>query len=146
MADLTLRLPAESTSLAQIRNGLARWLADEGMSEAIAFDVVAAASEAAANAIEHAEEPQAPVVELDATRHGTLLTVRVRDYGRWREPRLNSDRNRGLLLISGLMTHVDVDRSLEGTVVTMRLDLAATAGAAGPLLDAEALDPRLGSR
>ena len=87
--------------------------------------MVAAASEAASNAIEHAEEPTAPVIELEADRTDDAIVVRVRDHGRWREPRLDSGRNRGLLLIDGLVTALDVDRTPAGTVVTMRLDLSA---------------------
>ena len=122
---LQLRLPARSSSLSELRVALAKWLAAAGVKGERAFDVIAAASEAASNAIEHAEEPTAPVIELEADRTEDAIVLRVRDHGRWREPRLDSGRNRGLLLINGLVTDLDVDRTPAGTVVTMRLDLGA---------------------
>ena len=123
MASFSVSLPAEPASLLRLRNELQRWLEQTGVPTDLAFGVVAAASEAASNAVEHAEGPREPVVELEAEYHQDLLTVRVRDHGRWREPRFDSGRNRGLLLISGLMSEVDIDRSGKGTVVTMRLAL-----------------------
>jgi anti-sigma regulatory factor (Ser/Thr protein kinase) len=126
----SLRLPAEPASLAPLRARLTEWLQESGVDGGVTFDVVSAASEAASNAIEHAREPREPLIEVAAERHGDLLTIRVRDFGNWRAPRFDSDRNRGLLLISGLMSHVDVDRSQDGTTVTMRLDLAASRSSA----------------
>ena len=120
---LELRLPARSTSLAELRAALMAWLAGIGVRSGVAFDVVAAASEAASNAIEHAETPTDPVVEVNAERLDDTLVIRVRDFGRWRAPSFDSDRNRGLMLIQSLMTHVAVDRMPSGTVVTMRRDL-----------------------
>jgi anti-sigma regulatory factor (Ser/Thr protein kinase) len=120
---LELRLPARSTSLAELRAALTAWLARSGVRSGVAFDVVAAASEAASNAIEHAEAPSVPVVEVKAERLDDTLVIRVRDFGRWRTPRFDTDRNRGLMLIQSLMSQVAVDRTPGGTVVTMRLDL-----------------------
>ena len=124
---LELPLPASSTSLAELRAALTTWLARIGVGSGVAFDVVAAASEAASNAIEHAEAPSRPVVEVQAERLDDALVIRVRDFGRWRKPRFDTDRNRGLMLIQSLMTHVAVDRTPAGTVVTMRRDLDRTA-------------------
>jgi anti-sigma regulatory factor (Ser/Thr protein kinase) len=120
---LELRLPARSTSLAELRVALTAWLTSTGVGSGVAFDVVAAASEAASNAIEHAEAPSPLVVEVQAERLDDALVIRVRDFGRWRTPRFDTDRNRGLMLIQSLMTHVAVDRTPAGTVVTMRRDL-----------------------
>lgn len=121
---LELRLPACSSSLAELRAELTAWLARSGVGPSVAFDVVAAASEAASNAIEHADAPPEAVVEVDAERLNESLVIRVRDFGRWRTPRFDTDRNRGLMLIQSLMTDVAVDRTPSGTVVTMRRDLA----------------------
>ena len=120
---LDLRLPARSTSVGELRAALTGWLAGIGVRAGIAFDVVAAASEATSNAIEHAEAPSPPVVEVQAERLDDTLVIRVRDFGRWRAPRFDTDRNRGLMLIQSLMTDVEVDRTAAGTVVTMHLDL-----------------------
>jgi serine/threonine-protein kinase RsbW len=123
MASLSVEIPAEPASLAKLRRELEQWLEETGVPPDVVFGVVAAVSEAAANAVEHAEAPQKAVVELEAERDRDRLTVRIRDHGRWREPRLDSGRNRGLLLINGLMSHVDIDRTSTGTVVTMQLEL-----------------------
>ena len=120
---LELQVPACSTSLAELRAALSAWLARTGVRTGVAFDVVAATSEAASNAIEHAEMPTSGVVEVHAERLDDSLVIRVRDFGRWRTPRFDTDRNRGLTLIQSLMTHVAVDRTPSGTIVTMQLDL-----------------------
>jgi serine/threonine-protein kinase RsbW len=125
MGTFSLSVPAEPKSLLQVRSELQAWLRQAGIPGELSFAVVSAASEATSNAVEHADNPRTRIVELEAELYGDLLTVRVRDHGSWREPRLESGRNRGLLLISGLMTHVEVDRSTAGTTVTMQLDLAA---------------------
>jgi anti-sigma regulatory factor (Ser/Thr protein kinase) len=119
----SLRVPAEPTSLVLVRSELEAWLAASGVPDQLAFDFVAAASEATSNAIEHAQEPTEPFVEIEAVRRGDLLTVIVRDHGSWRPPRFNSDRNHGLLLIDSLMTTVEIDRRRAGTVVTMQLEV-----------------------
>ena len=89
----------------------------------LAFDAVAAMSEATSNAIEHAQEPSSPRVEISAVRANDVLRLQVRDFGQWRPPRLDSDRNHGLLLIDSLMTRVEIDRTAQGTTVTMELEL-----------------------
>jgi anti-sigma regulatory factor (Ser/Thr protein kinase) len=123
MASLSVEIPAEPALLARLRRELQRWLEQTGVPTELVFGVVAAVSEAAANAVEHPEAASKAVVELEAEHEANRLTVRVRDHGHWREPRLDSDRNRGLLLISGLMSQVDVDRTGNGTLVTMQLEL-----------------------
>ena len=122
----SLRVPAEPASLAHVRTKLEEWLERAGVPERLAFDSVAAASEAASNAIEHAQEPTEPFVEVEAVRAGDLLTLTVRDHGTWRPPRFNSDRNHGLLLIDSLMTTVEINRRGSGTVVTMQLDVGSS--------------------
>jgi anti-sigma regulatory factor (Ser/Thr protein kinase) len=123
MVSLSVEIPAEPAFLVRLRRELQRWLEQMDVPTELVFGVVAAVSEAAANAVEHPEAASKAVVELEAEREADRLTVRVRDHGRWREPRLESERNRGLLLISALMSQVDVDRSRNGTVVTMQLEL-----------------------
>jgi anti-sigma regulatory factor (Ser/Thr protein kinase) len=129
MQPLSLRVPSDTASLTRARLQLARWLDEISVPADVTFGVVTACSEAISNAIEHAEEPREPFVDVEADRDGDVVSLRVRDYGRWREPRLGTDRNHGLLLISGLMTDVQIRRSEQGTTVAMRLDLAEQATA-----------------
>ena len=120
---LELQVPACSTSLAELRAALTAWLARTGVRSGRAVAAGAATSAAAAHAIAHAEMPPAGGVEGEAERMDDSLVIRVRDFGRWRTPRFDTDRNRGLTLIQSLMTHVAVDRTPAGTIVTMQLDL-----------------------
>ena len=46
------------------------------------------------------------------------MTVVVRDWGQWREPR-GRDRGRGLGLMEGLMDDVQVSHSTSGTEVRL---------------------------
>lgn len=126
---VSLRTPADPAALTGVRSRLARWLADTGVPNDVAFGVIAACSEAVSNAIEHTVEPSQPFVDIHGELREAVLTLRVRDYGQWRTPRLGTDRNHGLLLIDSLVDEVDIDRSDEGTTVTMRLDLAGAAAA-----------------
>jgi anti-sigma regulatory factor (Ser/Thr protein kinase) len=123
-------VPAEPHALVRLRGELEGWLVAAGISRQKAFDAVAAASEAASNAIEHAQEPSQPFVDVEADRTGNVLKVTVRDYGHWRQPRFDSDRNHGLLLIDSLMTRVAIDRAAAGTTIAMELDLDAANGQA----------------
>jgi anti-sigma regulatory factor (Ser/Thr protein kinase) len=118
-----VRVPAEPPALVQLRTELESWLDDAGVADQPAFDAVAAASEAASNAIEHAQEPSQPYVDVHAERDGHALRLTVRDYGHWRAPRFNTDRNHGLLLIDSLMTKVTIERADGGTTIAMELDL-----------------------
>jgi anti-sigma regulatory factor (Ser/Thr protein kinase) len=130
VSSFSFRVPAEPKSLVQLRSELEIWLAQAGIPEQAAFEAVAAASEAASNAIEHAQEPTQPFVDVRADRAGDVLKVTVRDYGHWRPPRFDSDRNHGLLLIDSLMTRVAIDRAEGGTTIAMELDLDTSDGQA----------------
>lgn len=122
-SELHLRLPAEPRTLAQVRRILRRWLVERGGGEADVAEVTIAVSEACANAIEHAYSPAPATFELHAWEDNSNLTVAVRDQGRWRAPR-ESDRGRGLTIISAAMDDVQVDRQATGTEVVMRRRLS----------------------
>ena len=130
MTPFSRRVPAAPQALAELRSQLEGWLAAAGVAGHDAFDAVAAASEAASNAIEHAQEPSQPFVDVEVDRAGDVLKVTVRDYGHWRAPRFDSDRNHGLLLIDSLMNRVAIDRAPAGTKIAMELDLDAASGQA----------------
>ena len=86
-AELHLRLPAEPTTLAQVRRMLRRWLVERRRGEGDVAEVTIAVSEACANAIEHAYSPAPASFELDASGDDGEVTVAIRDTGRWRAPR-----------------------------------------------------------
>jgi anti-sigma regulatory factor (Ser/Thr protein kinase) len=118
-AELHLSLPAEPKTLAQVRRILRRWLRDRGASEREIAEVTIAVSEACSNAIEHAYSPAPASFELYASGDNGEVTVKVRDRGRWREPR-GENRGRGLSIISSAMDDVQVDRLESGTEIVMR--------------------------
>jgi anti-sigma regulatory factor (Ser/Thr protein kinase) len=116
---LRLTMPADPLTLTAMRRSLRRWLAQCNASDAECNDIVLACNEAFANAIEHAYGPADGSVEMDATLADHEISITVRDFGRWREPR-GHNRGRGLGLIEAVMDSVNVTRGdTEGTQVRM---------------------------
>jgi anti-sigma regulatory factor (Ser/Thr protein kinase) len=121
---LALRLPAEPHVLSSLRRALRHWLEGLGATEAEAYDVLVAVTEAAANAVEHAYGPVDAAFDVEAeVTDGADVHVVVRDQGRWRPPR-GHNRGRGTLLMQELMDDFQVATSDEGTEVRMRRRLA----------------------
>jgi serine phosphatase RsbU (regulator of sigma subunit)/anti-sigma regulatory factor (Ser/Thr protein kinase) len=119
-AGLARSFPAEPAALAEVRSSLRDWLEACNVPAAVVDDVVLASSEACANAVEHAERPSRSVFDVNAEKVGDEIVVRVRDYGRWREPRVQPDRGFGLRLIEGMVDAIEIDRSDGGTEVLLR--------------------------
>ena len=115
---LELKLPAEPTALASVRRALRRWLEQGSVSEEEGYEIVLACNEAFANAIEHAYGPADGFAQMEATSSKNEITIIVRDFGQWREPR-GENRGRGLELIDAVMDSVDVTKSPNGTIVRM---------------------------
>ncbi|SDM26569.1 anti-anti-sigma factor [Geodermatophilus siccatus] len=122
---LELDLPAVPAALPMVRRHLGAWLARLGMGEQDRVGVMVAVGEATANAAEHAYRGVEPgrmqvtaAVDVDG-----LLTVTVRDQGRWRPPdRDPGDRGRGLLIMRQLVDGV-VLQGEHGTTVTLSMRL-----------------------
>ncbi|CNE48409.1 PAS/PAC sensor hybrid histidine kinase [Mycobacterium tuberculosis] len=121
-APLEMAFPAESSQLAPVREALRDWLAKCRLSRRTAQNVLVAAGEACANAIEHGHRhtPGDTVrlrVEADADR----LHLTVADSGRWRTPRPDpgSDRGRGTALMRALMQQLTITPGPDGTTVQM---------------------------
>lgn len=119
LGSLDLRLPSELESLVELRSALGAWLERGGIPEVDARDILLAAWEAGANAVEHALEPREPVIRLEADLTGDRVMVEVSDTGGWREPDPRADRGLGLRLIQSLMTTVNVQSGEEGTRLAM---------------------------
>ncbi|MGR6964864.1 SpoIIE family protein phosphatase [Geodermatophilus sp. URMC 61] len=125
---LDLDLPAVPAALPMVRRHLGGWLARLGMGEQDRVGVMVAVGEATANAAEHAYRGVEPgrmqvtaAVDVDG-----LLTVTVRDQGRWRPPdRDPGDRGRGLLIMRQLVDGV-VLQGENGTTVTLSMRLRRT--------------------
>jgi anti-sigma regulatory factor (Ser/Thr protein kinase) len=116
---LAFTLPAEPTSLALMRRALRRWLAQSGAGEDELYDLLVAASEAAANAVEHAYGPGDAAFEVEATATPEdEAVIVVRDFGGWRPPR-GQNRGRGTLLMKELTDHFELIASDTGTEVRL---------------------------
>lgn len=94
------RLPAEPVSVPVVRRALRTVLHGAGVDPDQAYDLLLAAGEAVTNAIEHAQDPIEPFVDVVVSARGDVLEIRVRDYGQWRERVPSMDRGRGSTLMS----------------------------------------------
>jgi serine phosphatase RsbU (regulator of sigma subunit)/CheY-like chemotaxis protein/anti-sigma regulatory factor (Ser/Thr protein kinase) len=115
---LRLRLPAEPGALRGMRRELTAWLETVGAGETEIEDLVLAASEAAANAVEHAYGPGDHEFELEAEQREGKVQIQVRDFGGWRTTR-GQLRGTGMKLIHQLCDTAVVHRSERGTCVEM---------------------------
>jgi anti-sigma regulatory factor (Ser/Thr protein kinase) len=118
-SQVSLTLPAEPGSLAQLRRRLARFLHATGATEIERYEITLSICEAAGNAIEHAYGPGDAAYEVEVAFEERELTATVRDSGSWREKR-GEDRGRGLGIIEDLMDEVNVERDDAGTLIRMR--------------------------
>jgi serine/threonine-protein kinase RsbW len=118
---LSLRIPAVPDELSRLRRAMGMWMADVGVPIAALEDVVLAASEAAANVVEHAYGGRgAGAIEVEmAVARGVVITT-VRDHGRWQGHGSRVDRGRGIQLIGALMDEVNLHAGEHGTEVVMR--------------------------
>ncbi|QZY49178.1 SpoIIE family protein phosphatase [Mycolicibacterium austroafricanum] len=122
-APLQMNFPADASHLAPARAALRSWLASARVEPARVMDVLVAAGEALANAIEHGHRhtPEG-TVSLHATALVDRVQLTIADTGSWKVPRPDRDshRGRGIALMRALMRDVDIDIGSSGTSV--RLD------------------------
>lgn len=121
---LRLRIPADPTWVTVLRGRIGLWLDELGANDEEAFDISLACNEAFANAVQHACEPTADLVDIHATNDDGIVTVTVRDHGTWASS-TNEHGGRGLPLMQELMDSVQVNARLDGTSVTMRRKLVS---------------------
>jgi len=113
--------PADAEQLAAMRSELRAWLDRSGLSPETKEDVVLACTEAAANAIEHAYIGRDGDIRVVGESENGWLKIEVSDDGRWRDPRPDDSRGRGLDLVRTLIGDIDVERGERGTTVRMRV-------------------------
>ncbi|BBY18208.1 histidine kinase [Mycolicibacterium litorale] len=119
-APLDMVFPARNEFLSSSRGALRRWLAQAGVGPDQAMNVLIAAGEAVANAIEHGHRDRPDgFVTLRATAMVDRLYVSVLDTGSWKPPRTKADtrRGRGVALMEGLMDDVTIRPGDDGTAV-----------------------------
>ena len=119
-APLELTFPADVSNLAPARTALRRWLTKARLDPDQKLNVLIAAGEAVANAIEHGHRhsPQG-TVSLGATVLVDEVQLTITDSGTWKppEPAANPHRGRGITLMRGLMHDVTINPETDGTTV-----------------------------
>jgi anti-sigma regulatory factor (Ser/Thr protein kinase) len=113
------RYPSSPSSVPALRRRMRALFERAGLDEDLAYDLLLATCEAATNAIEHAQDPREPVVEVTVDIGPEEVVVAVRDSGRWRERVPSMDRGRGSMLMSAF-AEVTATPSPEGTTVVIR--------------------------
>jgi anti-sigma regulatory factor (Ser/Thr protein kinase)/putative methionine-R-sulfoxide reductase with GAF domain len=118
-------LRADATQLVLLRRVLRRWLTERGVGPNLVYDVLVGCGEAVANAIEHAYGPSGGVIQIGAERTPDAIVLTVRDFGRWRSPRV-AYRGRGILMMQELADSVEISPSNTGTTVALRWPVGGT--------------------
>ena len=113
-------IPDRLDALPELRSALRAWLADVGIETSTAEDVVLAAWEVCANAVEHPIERKGAGVTLGAEATALGVRVAVHDTGSWREDRTpRPGRGLGLRLARAMMDRISVVSGRVGTEVVM---------------------------
>ncbi|AYG78065.1 Sensor histidine kinase TmoS [Streptomyces hundungensis] len=126
-APLEMSFPAESSQLAPVRKSLRSWLSQCDLPPTTAQNILVAAGEACANAVEHGHRhsPGDPI-HFRAEVYVDDLRLTIADSGSWRDPQpeLNTHRGRGMRLMRALMQRVTVTPGASGTTVDMHTRIA----------------------
>jgi len=101
-----------------VRRDLRRSLSEAGVPEEHVFPLLLAVSEAVSNAVEHAQAPSRPELQVRLVLGSTACRVSVQDFGTWRERPPALDRGRGAALMAAA-GDVRVVPSASGTTVTV---------------------------
>ena len=121
-APLDVLFSAESEQLASVRATLRGWLRSCDVGARTAQDVLVAAGEAIANAIEHGHRHlPGRQVRLRAVSTANQLRLTITDSGRWRTtpPGDRGLRGHGIALMRALMQQVTIEPGPSGTTVEM---------------------------
>ncbi|MEE6177666.1 SpoIIE family protein phosphatase [Mycobacterium sp. 050134] len=126
-APLEMNFPADASHLARTRAALRRWLTQARVDPDLTHDVLIAAGEAVANAIEHGHRSRPEgTITLRATALVDHVELTIADTGTWKtpQPALNPHRGRGITLMRALMADVDIHPASDGTTVHLSARIA----------------------
>ena len=128
-AALVLRVASNSGSIGPARRKIIEYVSRYVGGDRLS-NVQLAISEAVTNAVEHAVDPEPPVIDVVVTPT-PVLRVAIRDHGRWRPRIASMDRGRGSTIMSAL-ADVEVVPHETGTIVTLTFSPEA-GGAVAPV-------------
>jgi len=123
--ELDLRVPGGSLDL--VREALRTWLDGTALGRVEREELVLAAWEACANAVEHPVDPAERAIRVRAALDRKEVRVVVEDSGRWKPPSTRPGRGLGLLLMRTASTALDVEPGVRGTRVTIAKAIAPPA-------------------
>jgi hypothetical protein len=113
------RWPSIPTSVRVMRLEVRAMLDLTGLPDDELEDLLLAAVEAGANAVEHARFPILPFFDVLTEVGEHWARIVVQDHGRWRTPSPGSPRGRGLQMI-GLLADASLTVGSRGTTVVLR--------------------------
>ena len=119
-APLEISFPAHVNELSRSRAALRSWLSQTRVNRDQAHDMLVAAGEAVANAIEHGhrDSPEG-IITLRGTALVDQVQLTIVDTGSWKPPQTAADRHRGrgITLMRALMQDVAIHPDAVGTTV-----------------------------
>ena len=120
---LDLAVASRERSLHLVRDAIRTWLEGTGLPRGDAEDILLAAWEVCANAIEHADGPLEDVIRVRASVDGSRVRIVVDDTGRFVPVEARPNRGLGLLLTEQLASQLDITTSERGTRVALEKTL-----------------------
>ena len=120
-----------SPNLGELRRALSGWLANAGVAEPVRVDTVLATHEAVANAIQHSGTAGSISVRNEFERPG-LHDRSPRQRSLWKDGPSDADRGKGLILIRGLVSRVEIEKRQIGTAVRLIQHLSSECCAREP--------------
>ncbi|GIF41781.1 SpoIIE family protein phosphatase [Actinoplanes xinjiangensis] len=115
---VTWSYPLDPSASGMLRRDLRAALGHHAIDPDLLYDLQVAATEAVNNAVEHAQRPSRPDVEVELRVIDGVVLIVVRDFGGWRARPPVRDRGRGALLMSAY-GDVRVVPTATGTTVTI---------------------------
>lgn len=119
---LDVTVPAVKESFRGVISEIARLGDRLHLDPEATFSLKVAVGEAVTNVIEHAYAEQPGPMRVIAKQTDGELTITIQDSGRWRTWRPEG-RGRGLRIIRALAGGVELDTSVRGTTLTIRMPL-----------------------
>lgn len=121
-----IRIPAEVSRLASVRESVCEMIAPLGFSNAAVFDIKVALGEALANAVRHGSEGSIGEVGVSVHGYDDKVVIDVTDAGSGFDGQhvcsddLYASGGRGIMFMRALMDHVEfTPSSMGGTIVTL---------------------------